>query len=95
MASSAEETAHEHARALVAGNFGAAIAAMTSEALARAMAVGNTTWQVLSYALTAEGEEDGASVFSIAYQTDLGPMHLRYRVGQVEGAWKVTDVERA
>ena len=43
---SAEEAAHAQARALIAGDFGTAIRGMTPEALARAMAVGNTTWTV-------------------------------------------------
>jgi hypothetical protein len=93
-ASGPEEAAHNHARALIAGDFGTAVRGMTPEALAKAMSVGNTTWTVTAYELTSHGRDGDDHVFAINYQTDLGPLSLRYRFRDVGGEWKVVDIER-
>ena len=85
---------HAHARSIVAGDIGAAIRTMTPEGLAKAMAVGNTTWNIASYDLSSDGRDGDDYLFDIKYETDLGQMRLRYRVRDVDGEWKVTDVER-
>ena len=90
----AEDAAHAHARALIAGDFGAALRGMTPEALAKAMEVGNTTWTVTSYDLTPQGRDGDDFLFGIDYQTDLGPLSLRYRVRDIGGEWKVADIDR-
>ena len=89
-----EDAIHAHARSIVAGDIGAAIRSMTPEGLAKAMAIGNTTWDVSSYALSSDGRDGDDYLFAILYETDLGQMRLRYRVRDVDGEWKVTDVER-
>ncbi len=89
-----EDAVHAHARSIVAGDIGAAIRSMTPEGLATAMAVGNTTWNITSYDLSTDGREGDDYLFNIAYETDLGQMRLRYRVRDVDGVWKVNDVER-
>ena len=91
---SPEEVAHAHARALVAGDFGTAVATMTPDALAKAMEVGNTTWTVTSYGITTQGRDGADFIFDITYQTDLGQLRLHYRVRDVGGEWKVADIER-
>jgi len=90
-----EEAAHAHARALIAGDFGAAVRAMTPDALAKAMQVGNMSWTVTGYELTPQGQDGDDYLFSIAYQTDLGPLSLRYRLRDIGGEWKVVDIERS
>ena len=89
-----EDAIHAHARSIVAGDIGAAIRSMTPEGLATAMAVGNTTWNITSYDLSSDGRDGDDYLFDIDYETDLGQMRLRYRVRDVDGEWKVTDVER-
>ena len=88
-----EDAVHAHARAIVAGDIGAAVRSMTPEGLADAMEVGNTTWNIASYDLTADGRDGEDHLFAIRYETDLGQMQLRYRVREVDGRWKVTHVE--
>ena len=90
-----EAAAHAHARALIAGDFAAALRGMTPEALAKAMSVGNMTWTVTAYELTSRGQDGDDHVFDVAYQTDLGPLSLRYRFRDVGGEWKVVDIERS
>ena len=87
-----EDAIHAHARAIVTGDIGAAIRSMTPEGLAKAMAVGNTTWNIASYDLSSAGRDGDDYLFAILYETDLGQMRLRYRVRDVDGEWKVTDV---
>ena len=92
--SAAEAAAHAHAKALVEGNVGVAFLGMTPEGLASAMEIGNTTWNILSYELEnprADGED---VLVDIIYFTDLGRMGLHYRFQDVEGVWKVADVQR-
>ena len=89
-----EDAIHAHARSLIAGDIGAAIRSMTPEGLATSMTVGNTTWNITSYDLSAGGRDGDDYLFDIVYETDLGQMRLRYRVRDVDGEWKVTDVQR-
>lgn len=89
-----EEAVRAHARAIVAGDIGAAIRSMTPEGLAGAMEVGNTTWNIASYELEPGGRDGDDHLFAIRYETDLGQMRLRYRVREVDGRWKVTHVEQ-
>ena len=91
---SAAEAAHAHARAVVAGDYSAMIRAMTPEALAKAMAVGNTTWKDISYDLVAQDRDGPAYVFDVTYHTDLGPLTLRERFREIDGEWKMVDIER-
>ena len=92
--SAPEDAAHVHARALIAGDFGTALRSMTPEALGKAMELGNQTWIITSYDLAPEGRDGDDYLFAVTYQTDLGPMRLRYRLRDVDGAWKVVDIER-
>ena len=92
--SAAKAAAHAHAKALVEGNVGVAFLGMTPEGLASAMEIGNTTWNILSYELEnprADGED---VLVDIIYFTDLGRMGMHYRFQDVEGVWKVADVQR-
>ena len=89
-----EDAIHAHARSIVDGDIAAAIRSMTPEGLAKAMAVGNTTWNVASYDLSACDRDGDDYLFDLDYETDLGQMRLRYRVRDVDGEWKVTGVER-
>ncbi len=87
-----EDAIHAHAPSIVAGDIGAAVRSMTPEGLATSMAAGNTTWNITSYDLSSRGRNEDDYLFDIVYETDLGQMRLRYRVRDVDGAWKVTDV---
>lgn len=91
---SPEEAAHAHARATVAGDIGKIILSMTPDGLAKAMEVGNTTWNVAGYELSVEGQDGEDQLFRIRYETDAGPLTLRYRFRDIDGDWKIVDVER-
>ena len=91
----AEAAVQDQARALVSGDIGTAVRGMTPEALVRAMAVGNTTWTVTGYDLRFQGREGEEYLFDVTLQTDLGPLALRERFREIEGAWKMVDIERA
>ena len=90
---SPEEAAHAHARATVAVDLATAFGDMTPEALAKAMQVGTTSWTLTGYDLTSQGLDGEDYVFDVTYQSDLGPLPLRYRLREI-AAWKVVDVER-
>ena len=92
--SAAETAAHAHAKALVEGNVGVAFLGMTPEGLASAMEIGNTTWNILSYQLEHPRPDGDDFLVDIIYFTDLGRMGLHYRFQDVEGVWKVADVQR-
>lgn len=90
----AEEAAHAHARAIVTGDYGTMLHRMTPDALARAIEIGNTSWNSTAYELTPQGGDGDAYVFDITYQTDVGPLSLRERFCQIDGTWKLVDLER-
>jgi hypothetical protein len=90
----AEAALHAQARAIVARDIGAAIRTMTPEGLARAMATGNTTWNVLSYEVAFHGADAGGFVFDLTLNTDLGPLVLRERFREEGGEWRMDDIER-
>ena len=91
---SAEEALRAHAQATVDVDLGTLVGGMTPEGFAKAMELGNTTWTVTGYELTSK-EQDGTDyLFEVRYATDIGPMSLRYRFREVEGAWVVVDVAR-
>ena len=90
----AEAAAHAQVRAIIARDFGAAIRAMTPEGLAKAMEVGNTTWHVVSYDLALQAREGEDYVFQVSLHTDAGPLVLLERFREVDGQWKMVDIER-
>ena len=94
-ASSAEAAAHAHAQAIVKGDYGAMIGAMTPDALGQAMEIGSNTWNCSSYELTPQGPHGDAFVFDITYQTDRQTLHMRERFRQIDGEWKLSDIELA
>ena len=90
---SAEEAAHALDRAIVARDYGATIRAMTPDALARAMALGNTTWNCTTYELSPRGQDGDTYVFDVVFQTDQAPLSLRQRLRLVDGVWRIVDIE--
>ena len=90
-----EQTARRHADAVVAADVGTALRTMTAEAFGKAMELGNQTWIISSYELRDEGRDSDEHVFLVRYNTDLGPMPLRYRLRDVDGQWKVVDIDHA
>ena len=92
--SAAETAAHAHAKALVEGNVGVAFLGMTPEGLASAMEIGTTTGNIRSDGLEHPRPDDDAFLVAIIDFTDLGRMGLHYRFQDVEGVWKVADVQR-
>jgi ABC-type transporter MlaC component len=93
--STPEEAVHVHAQATVAVDLGTLFAGMTPQGFARAMELGNTTWKVTGYEITAQARDGDDYVFDVRYETDRGPMSLRYRFRDVDGEWKVVDVAHA
>ena len=90
----ATDAAHTHARAVVAADAATTILGMTAEGFAKAVELGNTTWNYQSYELGEEEVVDGDALFDIAYATDDGGFTLRYRFRVVDDAWKVVDLDR-
>ena len=89
-----EQAARRHADAVAGADIGTALRTMTPEAFGKAMELGNQTWTITSYDLAPEGRDGDDYLFALTYQTDLGPMRLRYHLRDVDGAWKVVDIER-
>jgi len=90
----AEAAARAHAEAVVSNNIGAVVLGMTADAFAKAMDVGNTTWGYLGFELTSRGQDGEDILFDITYATDQGPLTLRDRFRQIDGEWKVVDLEQ-
>ena len=90
-----EQAARRHADAVAGADVRTVLRTMTPEAFGKAMELGNQSWIITSYDLTPAGQDGDDHLFSITYQTDLGPMPLRYRLRNVDGEWKVADVARA
>ncbi len=90
-----EQAFRRHAQAVVSADIGTALRTMTPEAFAKAMEIGNQTWIITSFDLTDEGRDGNDYLFVATYQTDLGTMRLRYRLRDVDGAWKVVDIDHA
>lgn len=89
------EAAHRHAQAVVSGDIGGALRTMTPDAFGQSMELGNQSWNVTSYKLTAIGGGGEEHEFAVTFETDLGPLALRYRLRDVGGQWKVVDIQRA
>ncbi len=94
MEQSAEEAAHTRARAVVDGDYGTMIRGMTPEALGKAMQVGKATLIVTAYDLTSQACDGDDYLFHITYETDLGPLTLRERFREIDGEWKMVDIDR-
>jgi hypothetical protein len=90
----AEEAAHAHARASVAVDLARVFGDMTPEAFAKAIQMGNVSWTLTGYDLAFRGGEGGDHVFDITYQSDLGPLTIQYRFRDIDGAWRIVDIER-
>jgi hypothetical protein len=91
---SAEEAAHAHAHAVISNDIGATVRSMTAEAFGKAMELGNKSWNYTGFEVKAAGCDGADYVFEITYQTDLGALRLRDRFRQVDGVWKVVDLEQ-
>jgi len=89
-----EAAAQQHAQALVDGDFGAVFLGMTPEGLASAMEIGNTTWNILSFEVQPPVPDGDDVRIDIVYFTDLGRDELHYRFTNVDGAWKVAQVDK-
>ena len=87
-----EQAAHAHARAIVSGDIGASVGAMTPDALAKAMAVGNTSWDYSSYELTPLGPDGDDYLFDVTY-AGVFPFALRERFRNIDGHWKLVDID--
>lgn len=91
----AEAAARVHAQSIIDGDYGTMVRSMTPDGLASAMALGNTTWEPASFELKLSAADDNDYVFHITYQTKTGPLALSERLRQIDGEWKVVQVERA
>ena len=91
----AEEAAHAHARAAVAGDLTKLMTDLTPEALAKAMAQASGGLQgVNDYELKLHAQEGDEYVFDITYKASAASMTLRDRFREVNGQWRVVDLER-
>ena len=91
---SAEEVAHAHASAVVAGDIGTTVRSMTPDALAKAMQLGNTSWVYFSYELERSSQDGEDHLFDVLYTTDIERLKLRYRFRRLDGRWTVVDLDR-
>ena len=91
---SAEEAARARAHALVAGDFATTLRFMTPDALARAMELGITNWHYSSFELRQQTRDGDGYLFDIAYHGGDETLTLRDRFRQIEGEWKIVDIER-
>jgi hypothetical protein len=91
----AEAAARVHAQSIVEGDMGTMVRGMTPDGLASAMALGNTTWNPLSYEIKLSAVQGDDFVFHITYDTKTGPLALSERFRQIDGEWKVVDVQPA
>lgn len=91
---SAEEAAHARAAAVVSGDFGVAVSLMTPEALTTAMQLGVSGWDYGSYELKAQDQDDDDYLFEITYHSPTGALTLRDRFRNLDGEWKIVDIER-
>jgi len=91
----AEEAARAHAEATIAVDLRTTLRDMTPEAMAKAMQLGNTSWTFTSFELAEQGRDGDDHLFRITYDTEDGPLPLTYRLRDVDGAWRVVDIDRA
>jgi len=91
---SAEAAARAHAQATVDVDLPKVFGDMTPDGFAKAMQLGNTSWTVTGYELTAQARDGDDYLFDVQYGTDIGPMSLRYRFREIDDDWKVVDVAR-
>ena len=91
----AEAAARVHAQSIVEADMGTMVRGMTPDGLASAMALGNTTWNPLSYELELSATESDDFVYHITYQTKTEPLSLSERLRRIDGEWKVVHVALA
>lgn len=91
----AEEAARVLGAAVVKGDLGTTVRSMTPDGLAKLMEISGRTWFNYSdFHVQTHGADGDDLLIDILYETDLEPLTLRYRFRQVEGQWKVADLER-
>jgi hypothetical protein len=90
----AELAARSHAEAVVANDIGATVIGMTPDGLAKAMQLGNTSWNYVGYELRSRGPDGQDFLFDIDFKTAEGAFILRYRFSHIDDVWKVVDIER-
>jgi hypothetical protein len=91
----AEEAAHKHARSLVSEDYATFIRSLTPDALMKAMDMGNTSWKILSYDLTPQGQDGDDYLCLITFHTEKGPNKINYRFRQIDDEWRVVDLDSA
>ncbi len=67
---------------------------MTPDALTKAMQLGISNWEYGSYELIARGRDGDDYVFEVIYQSAAGALNLRDRFRNIDGEWKIVDIER-
>ena len=92
----AEEAAHRHAKAAVAGNLAQLMSDLTPEALAGLMAQGGAGGgfqQPSAYELKLHGQEGEDYLFDITYAGPAGSVTLRDRFRLIGEQWKVVEAK--
>lgn len=92
----AEEAAHRHARAAVAGNLAQLMADLTPQALATLMAQGGAGTgfqQPRGYELKLHGQEGNDYIFDITYAGPIGDVTLRDRFSRIGDQWKIVEAK--
>jgi hypothetical protein len=90
----AEEAAHRHAKAAVAGNLTQLMADLTPDALAGLMAQGGAGGgfqQPAGYELKLHAQEGDDYVFDIIYTGPAGNITLRDRLRKIGDEWKIVE----
>lgn len=92
---SVAQAAEEFADGALNGDMATTLRLTTPNGLASMMdATGGTWFKYLSYEALPPSPDGDDYLVEIRYETDLGPRKMRYRFRLIEGAWKVTAVER-
>ena len=58
------------------------------------MELGISNWDYGSYELTAQDQDGDDYVFEFTYHSAAGALTLRDRFRNIDGDWKIIDIER-
>ena len=90
---SVECAVREHAQAAVEGDFGRTIRDMTPEAFAKAMLMELKQWTYAGYTIEYRSRDEEDYLFQVRYLTDAGAATICYRFREMDGVWRVIDVD--
>jgi hypothetical protein len=89
---SAEEALREHAQATIAGDLRRTVLDLTPEAFGK-MLLGTEGRLYQRFELVSSWVDGDDHLFRVRYEGEAGANEITYRWRQMEGVWKVVDVE--